>query len=89
MPWGLETSLLYVRTYFLLSHDILGYSITLGIPSNFTPFFYPLELVEHMVYGWTNQRYVKGTLLLIESRISLSVGKLPKAKGIDKPKWTP
>ena len=48
-------------------------------------------------------RYIKGTLLLIGSRISLSVGRPLMAKGIDKyvthnlvgydsnrgPKWTP
>ena len=73
-----------------------------AIPSIFIPFICPLKFGEHMIYGWTNKRYTKGTLLLIGSRISLSMGRLPKVKGIDKwvthnlvgydsnqgPKWT-
>ena len=52
MPLDLGTSLLYLRTYFLLSHDILGYTITFkAIPSIFIPFICPLELGEHMIYG--------------------------------------
>ena len=45
-------------------------------------FIFPLELGEHMVYDWTNKRYIKGILCDKVKDLS-SVGRLLKAKGID------
>ena len=55
----------------------------MAIPSIFISFIFPLELGEHIIYGWTNKRYIKGTFY---DRIYdlFSVGRLPKDKGIDK-----
>ena len=42
---------LICENFFFLSHDILGYAITLGPSLPLFTFIYPLELGKHMFYG--------------------------------------